>query len=194
MNDIKVVLASGSPRRRELLQQIGISCEQRPPDIDESIAPGELAAAYTSRLAGEKLIAVPADDSDLVIAADTSIECQGEILGKPQSEADFQRMFSLMRGCWHSVWTSVAVRHNGHMQKSSCETRVLMHEPGDEWLLRYWQTGEARGKAGGYAIQGAGAMLIERIEGSYSNVVGLPLFETAQMLRKAGIELPPHAP
>lgn len=205
-----LVLASGSPRRRELLAQAGYSFRVAVADIDESVLPGEAAAEYVARLAREKALAVlaglrasglpgagvqaesPASASRwLVLGADTTVVApQGEILGKPADDQDAARMLRLLSGATHTVMTGVAlVRGLAHQDvaKQSVEqaveqTRVTMRTWSEAEIAAYVASGEPRDKAGAYAIQGYAACAIPRIEGCYFNVVGLPLARVAQMI------------
>lgn len=186
-------LASRSPRRRELLQQIGLEPILLDVDVDETPLPQEAAAAYVSRLAQAKAFAAVAAASlpqdSHVLAADTTVFAGGEILGKPLSFADAQRIWALLPCADHCVMTAVALWHNGQVHSQVVTTSVrFLPIPESEQLL-YWQTGEPCDKAGAYAVQGLAAIYIAQLNGSYSNVVGLPLAETAQLLRQANFPL-----
>ncbi len=186
----QLVLASASDRRRELLNQIGLSVEVCPAEIDESVLDAESAQSYVERLAVEKARKVSATYPDkLVIGADTTIEFGDQILGKPASEDDSVRMLGLIQGESHQVNTGVAVTLGSHTRSCVVQTRVRLRPLTEKQIRSYWRTGEPAGKAGSYAIQGLGAMLVERIEGSYSNVVGLPICETALLLTDFGVTL-----
>jgi septum formation protein len=184
----RLVLASGSPRRRELLERLGLEFDVVPADIDESARPGEDAIAYVERLAREKAVAV-GTDGDVVIAADTTVELDGEIFGKPVDADDARRMLARLSGRTHRVHTGVAVRRDGQARTGSATTFVQMvplHRAAVEWYLG---TGEPFDKAGAYALQGAGGVLVEKVTGSVSNVVGLPLTLLLELARQLGIEL-----
>lgn len=179
-----LILDSSSPRRRELLQQLGLEFEIFSPEIDESVLVGEHVAAYVERLACAKAEAVSVKyPNAIVIAADTSLSIDHHILGKPESKQHAFEMWQRISGRKHDVYSGVCVRTS--TEKSSIvvctqvEFQVLSHSDMDD----YWATGEPVGKAGAYAIQGIAARYIPRIEGSYSNVVGLPLYETVQLLK-----------
>lgn len=182
-------LASNSPRRRELLTQIGVPHRVRAANVDESVQPGERAADYVRRLARSKALAVAALGEPLpVLAADTIVVLDGLLCGKPADEAEGAAMLERLSGRTHEVLTAVALsraRHEPSLRVSSSAVRLrtLSHAE----CLAYWRTGEGRDKAGGYAIQGRAAVFVEHLSGSYSGVMGLPLFETAELLLEAGI-------
>jgi septum formation protein len=188
-----IYLASRSPRRAELLHQLGVACKIVPADIDETPQAMEYSDAYVKRLAFEKAQA----GFDLVIknswavmpvlAADTTVSIDGEILGKPQDEEDAYRMLSRMSGRWHEVHTGIAIASHVDIQIEISSTRVLMDNLSDTLIRAYIATGEPKDKAGAYGIQGLAGALIKRIEGSYSGVMGLPVYETTQLLKQAGI-------
>lgn len=186
-----VYLASASPRRRELLAQVGLVPEVLVQDIDETQQPGELPEAYVTRLAREKAQAALSDPRCTrplpVIAADTTVVCAGRILGKPASLAEAREMLQLLSGHTHQVLTAVAVAEPGACELVVVTTDVRFRTIDDDEIARYWATGEPRDKAGAYGIQGLGAMFVSRIDGSYSGVMGLPLFETLQLLKRFGI-------
>src|SRR5688572_1086317 len=176
-------LASASPRRRQLLELIGVPHVVTPADIDETPLPAEAATVYVTRLAGEKAAAVRRQYPDLpVLAADTTVHVGGAILEKPHSEADCVRMLSLLSGRKHQVYTGLCVISPAGPGVNCVETEVEFRRISREEMSAYWASGEPQGKAGAYAIQGFGAVFVEKITGSYTNVMGLPLFETAQVL------------
>ncbi len=180
----RIVLASQSPRRLELLQQIGITPEVVPADIDESVRAGENPESYVTRMASEKAEALKLPDV-LVIAADTSVVLGDEIFGKPDSEADFVRMMNLLSGQTHQVLTAVACTFDGWNSGQLSKTQVTFRELSAAVIEQYWSTGEPADKAGGYAIQGKGAVFVTHINGSYSGVMGLPLHETSELISEA---------
>jgi len=182
-------LASASPRRRELLSSIGVAVEVRPVAIDETPAPGEGAEAYVARLAREKALAGARRSSLPTLGSDTAVVRDGEILGKPEGPEHAAAMLRSLSGREHRVLTAVAVTGPAGLLEACVTTRVAMREIGDDEIAAYWATGEPADKAGGYAIQGRAAVFIERIAGSHSAVVGLPLFETAVLLRRQGVAL-----
>ena len=190
-----IYLASRSPRRAELLQQMGVLFTVVPADIDETPHAMEQSDAYVKRLAIEKaqagyaLVLQKAWFEMPVLAADTTVSIDGEILGKPQDDEDAYRMLSLMSGRWHEVHTGIAVAQAGHLAMEISSTMVQMDDLSDAVIRAYIATGEPKDKAGAYGIQGIAGSLIKRIEGSYSGVMGLPVYETAQLLKQAGIEL-----
>lgn len=179
-----LVLASSSPRRRELLGQLGLQFDIFSPDIDESVLPGESASAYVERLARSKAEAVQLKYPDaIIIAADTSLGVDGLILGKPESKAHAFDMWQQISGRKHDVFSGVCVRTKNKIYSIVVRTQVEFQALSVQDMESYWATGEPQGKAGAYAIQGIAARYIPRIEGSYSNVVGLPLHETVQLLQ-----------
>lgn len=184
---LRLVLGSASPRRRELLAQIGVVPDDiRPADIDETPAKGELPRIYVRRLAVEKAAAVCAEEDELVLAADTTVSVGRRILGKPADPAQAAEFLTLLSGRRHHVTTAVALRNGSKSRVKVVDTVVKMKRLSDHELSAYLRSGEWRGKAGGYAIQGIGSAFIPFISGSYSNVVGLPLTETAGLLQGAG--------
>jgi septum formation protein len=184
-----VWLASASPRRRELLTQIGIPFTVIPAPVDESRLPGETAEAYVMRLAvakacaGDAAVLATGGHPAPVIGADTSVVLGDTILGKPAHEADAVDMLQSLSGREHRVLTAVAVTKDGHHQARLSETRVRFREISVAEARAYWNSGEPRDKAGAYGIQGLGAVFVESISGSYSGVVGLPIFETTELLK-----------
>ena len=188
-------LASASPRRRELLAQIGVAHTTAVPNIDESVLAGEAPADYVLRMARAKAQAVRGHAGALpVLGADTIVVLDGVICGKPASAADGLAMLGRLSGRTHTVLTAVALAAAGaapaaRLSTSEVTFRRLSHAE----CLAYWESGEPRDKAGGYAVQGRAAVFIERLNGSYSGVMGLPLFETAELLSAAGLPcLPGH--
>ena len=182
-------LASSSPRRRELLAAFGLRYSHAPVDVDESPLRGEAAGDYVRRLARAKAGAGRADGHDLVLGADTAVVLDERIFGKPRDRDDAAGMLAALSGRTHRVLTAVALATPNDCAVAVSDTRVRFRELRPDEALAYWQTGEPSDKAGAYAIQGIGAMFVESIEGSYSGVVGLPLFETAGLLEQAGIDL-----
>ncbi|MCH2041244.1 MAG: Maf-like protein [Saccharospirillaceae bacterium] len=192
-------LASASPRRRELLTQIGVQFELAPVDIDETPKPGEGAQSYVERLAREKavtsLAAIRADGDNndasraVVLGSDTSVIINNEILTKPEDTADAKRMLQRLSGNSHQVFTAVAVVSQQKQSIISVTTDVCFRPLSDDEIDAYIATGEPMDKAGSYGIQGKGAILVDKISGSYSNVVGLPLTETAALLKSFNIEV-----
>ena len=181
-------LASASPRRRQLLDLIGVPHVITPADIDETPHASERADDYVMRLAREKAEAIWALHQDLpVLAADTTVVVDYEILGKPESEADAAAMLGKLSGREHLVHTGVALRTGPSVKVGISTTQVWFESLTPAQIHAYWASGEPQGKAGAYAIQGLGAVFVSNIAGSYTGVMGLPLFETAQMLRHAGI-------
>jgi len=184
-----LILASGSPRRRDLLDALGLAFRVRPVDVDETPHAGEGPRAYVRRLAEEKA-AAQVEPAELVLAADTSVILDGEILGKPTDEADARTMLGRLAGREHLVLTGVALHHAGAGVRTHIEeSRVRIAALTPEEITWYVATGETMDKAGGYAVQGLGAMFVESIHGDYTNVVGLPLPATYRMFKAQGYDL-----
>lgn len=183
-------LASASPRRRELLAQIGISHQVISASVDETRHAGETPELYVLRLALQKArtgrAQLPAADPHPVLGADTAVVIGGEVLGKPRDREEGIAMLRRLSGATHHVYTGVALAGDHEATRLSVSA-VTFRTLTLEECERYWQTGEPADKAGAYAIQGRAAMFISRLEGSYSAVMGLPLFETAELLREAGV-------
>ncbi|MDX1443992.1 MAG: Maf family protein [Gammaproteobacteria bacterium] len=183
------VLASASPRRLDLLRQVGLEPEVRPVDIDETPLPGEAARDYVERLALAKARAAAKGEARPVLGSDTSVVVDGEILGKPVDESDAAAMLERLSGRAHIVMTAVAVVHGDKENHVTVATEVEFAPLSDDEIKAYWKTGEPIDKAGAYGIQGHAAAFIVRVNGSYSGVVGLPLHETTQLLRESGVEI-----
>jgi len=173
----KLILASGSPRRKELLTAAGWEFEAITAGVDESVKPGEDPATYVQRLAKSKADAVAAKlDHGLVLGADTTVVVDNQILGQPVDDQDAKRMLLLLNNKWHEVLTGVAVvRVGGEARVDYETTRVRFAEMSEHEIDWYVSTGEARGKAGAYGIQGAAGLFIKEIQGDYFNIVGLPI-------------------
>ena len=181
-------LASLSPRRRELLAQIGVPHRIAAAGVDESVLAGERAADYVLRIARAKALALFARDASLpVLAADTTVVIDEEILGKPRDAAEGRAMLARLSARTHRVLTAVALATRSGVGFRLSASEVRFRSLSAEECAAYWRTGEPRDKAGGYAIQGRGAVFVEHLSGSYSGVMGLPLFETAQLLSAAGV-------
>src|SRR6056297_546370 len=184
---MRLILGSGSPRRRELLAQIGVVPDDiRPPDIDETPRKQELPRPYCARMAREKATAVVADAGDIVLSADTTVALGRRIMGKPATAGEAAEFLLAMSGRRHKVITAVAVRRGERLWERDVVTSVRMKRLSDQELNAYLATGDWQGKAGGYGIQGPAGALIPWIEGSFTAVVGLPLYETASLLQAAG--------
>jgi septum formation protein len=180
-----LVLASSSPRRRELLSILGVPFTVQSADIDESTRAGESPSQYASRLAREKAQAVAVDRSaDMVLGADTIVILGNEVLGKPRDGEDASRMLQALSGKVHQVTTAVCLAMNGHCHEHVETTGVFMREIPEAEIRDYIATGEPMDKAGAYAIQGGAAKWIYRIEGDYFNVVGLPLAAVWELLQR----------
>jgi len=184
-------LASGSPRRRELLTQIGVSFTAISADIDETPLDHETPSAYVERLARGKAEAgrrsLPIDDGGCVLGADTAVVLDGRILGKPLDQDEARSMLLGLAGRDHEVLTAIALLDGQRCESRVVRSRVRFRPVTEEEAAAYWASGEPRDKAGGYGIQGLGAVFVAGLEGSYSAVVGLPLCETAQLLGHFGI-------
>jgi septum formation protein len=180
-------LASASPRRREILAALGIPITHGGADIDESRQEGEAVESMARRLAREKALA--ASSSLPILAADTLVVLGDEVFGKPASGEHAHDMLSALSGRDHRVLTGVAVRHGEELWAAMSDTTVRFRDIRPDEIEAYWQSGEPAGKAGAYAIQGLGGVFVEAVEGSYSGVVGLPVFETAALLQKVGIDV-----
>jgi len=185
-----LILASGSPRRKILLEQLAIIFEIEPPDVDESLVIGEAPEVYVTRLSDKKAqtIAEKHDGEAVILAADTTVVLRGNILGKPESKEHGLQMLNDLSGTKHDVLTGVSIC-NGHRAETFCvKTEVTFRQLGKKEIDWYWGTGEPHDKAGSYGLQGAGAAFVASLKGSYSNVIGLPLSETVLMLRDFSIE------
>ncbi|TFH74764.1 septum formation inhibitor Maf [Gammaproteobacteria bacterium LSUCC0112] len=186
-----LVLASASPRRRELLTQIGVGFEIIVHDLDESLFPGESPVDYVCRLARAKALAVSQNDLAVkgrpVLGADTIVVIDDLVLGKPSDEHDAHRMLSLLSGREHEVMTAVCICQGEQSALELSRTYVTFKPMSAAEISSYWRSGEPQGKAGAYAVQGLGALFIESLHGSYSGVVGLPIYETARLLTAFGI-------
>ena len=189
--NIDLILASASPRRSELLQQIGVRFVVAAEDIDESQRPAEEAVEYVARLALEKAQAgYRRSDTELpVLGADTIVLCQGKIFGKPGDTDEAIAMLQALSGATHQVVSGVAVVNAQRSEVVVSKTSVTFRTISPQDCLKYWQTGEPKGKAGAYAIQGLGAIFVAHLEGSYSGVVGLPLLETQHLLEKFNVPI-----
>lgn len=184
---MRLILGSGSPRRRELLTQIGVVTDDiRPPDIDETPLKGELPRPYCLRMAREKALAVEAGQEDVVLSADTTVAMGRRILGKPHDVVEAEAFLRLMSGRRHKVITAVAVRKGAQLWEKDVVTDVKMKRLSDAELRAYIASDDWQGKAGAYGIQGLAGALIPWIQGSFTAVVGLPLTETAGLLQAAG--------
>lgn len=187
MNSVRVVLASSSPRRRELLAMIGIPHEVMPADIDETYLPGEDPPAHAERLAREKALRVSEKVPDaVVIAADTIVVVDGDVLGKPRDPDEAATMLRRLSGRSHTVHTAVAVRQASREAFGTESPLVTFRELDDEHIAAYIATGEPMDKAGAYGIQGYGATLVSRVEGDYFAVMGLPLQRTVALIESLG--------
>src|SRR5579871_514778 len=170
-----LILASQSPRRSEILRQAGFSFVVRPANVDETVRDSEAPEDYVKRVARDKACAIEPGRDDIVLGADTTVVIDGRILAKPMDRADAVRMLQLLSGREHVVLTGICLRDAGHSIVDVAETRVRFHPLSTGEIEQYAETGEPMDKAGAYAIQGGAAKFVARIEGSYANVVGLPI-------------------
>lgn len=184
---VRLVLASASPRRSGILALLGIPHEIRASDVEERLLPGELPAVAARRLAERKAAAVGAEAGEVVLAADTIVALGDEALGKPADAAEAEAMLARLSGREHDVFTGLALLRAGRMESSVERTRVRFRSLAPREPAEYVATGEALDKAGAYGIQGRGAALVERIEGDYSNVVGLPVRLLLSLLDRQGL-------
>ncbi len=188
----RLILGSGSPRRLDLLAQIGLVPDDvRPADIDETPRNGELPRAYALRMAEEKADALPPGAGEVVLTADTTVALGRRILGKPADAAEARRFLEWLSGRRHRVFSAVSVRSDHASWRRVNATDVRMKRLSEAEIQAYLATGDWRGKAGGYAIQGPAAAFIPWIQGSHSAVMGLPLAETASLLSAAGVRVAP---
>jgi septum formation protein len=203
---VQIILASASPRRKALLAQINVTPIIHPVELDETPLPDERPLAYVQRLAAEKsslCVATLSTSSGAtlntqsalilgtslpILAADTAVVLDDWTLGKPKNEEDGIAMLTRLSGKTHQVYTAISLRGTQHWQAVNI-TEVTFRKLSESEMMAYWQTGEPLDKAGSYAIQGLGGLFVESIKGSYSGVMGLPLFETAELLAKQGLDL-----
>ncbi len=186
---VKVILASGSPRRRQLLELIGIAHEVRPSNIDETMRPRETPRRHAERLAREKASAIATREPDVItIAADTIVVINRKVLGKPRDRDEARRMLSMLSGREHTVITAVAVARGRKLRSAIEEVRVKFRRLREDEIDAYVDTGEPMDKAGAYGIQGFGATIVECVNGDYFAVMGLPLARVVMLLRDLGVK------
>lgn len=185
----KLILASTSPRRREILAALDLKFTVNGVEIDERCLDGETAEDMVLRLASEKVAVVQSGRSDRVIGADTAVVLGDAILGKPRNRDEAVAMLLSLSNRRHRVLTGVALRGPDGVKTALSETNVYFRAISQDEAHAYWQSGEPRDKAGAYGVQGLGGAFVERLDGSYSGVVGLPVFETVQLLQNAGIDV-----
>jgi len=186
-----IILASASPRRAELLHQIGLEFVISPSDIDESVHQSESVEAYVQRMAITKANVVKhaSHSDDIIIAADTVVSIDGTILGKPVNESHCLDMLASLSGRVHMVHTAVVVSQSDFIGQALSSSEVSFRDISTEEAKNYWLSGEPKDKAGGYAIQGLGGIFVSRLKGSYSGVVGLPIFELTQLLAQIDVSV-----
>jgi septum formation protein len=189
MSEPSLILASSSPRRKEILEAMGVTFTIQTAAVDESPRVGERAADMVLRLAAAKAAAISAGPGQIVIAADTVVVLGEESFGKPVDAGDALRMLARLSGQTHQVMTGLALATPDGLETALSVTDVRFREIDPDEVRRYWQSGEPQGKAGAYAIQGRGGVFVEAIMGSYTGVVGLPVYETARLLRAAGLDV-----
>jgi septum formation protein len=187
---LRLILGSGSPRRLELIAQLGLTpADVRPPDIDENPAQGELPRAYVNRIAREKAEAVPIDDSEVALCADTTVALGRRIMGKPVDAGEAASFLHALSGRRHKVITAIAVKRGDKIWTKDVQSTVAMKRLSNAEVNWYLATDDWQGKAGGYAIQGPASAFIPWINGSFHAIMGLPLPETAGLLTAAGFPL-----
>ncbi|MET4127533.1 nucleoside triphosphate pyrophosphatase [Roseovarius sp. MBR-6] len=187
---MQLILGSGSPRRRDLLAQLGVIPDAiRPPEIDETPRKAELPRPYCARMAREKAQATEAGPDDIVLAADTTVAMGRRILGKPESAGEAAQFLHALSGRRHRVITAVAIRRGARLWERDVLSAVKLKRLSDEEINAYLASGEWQGKAGGYGIQGLAGAFVPWISGSFTGIVGLPLAETAGLLTAAGYPL-----
>jgi septum formation protein len=188
ISDLEVILASQSPRRRQLLDLVGIRHDVRPADVDESLVVGELPEQYAERLAREKAEVISKSAGNaLIIAADTTVVIDEMVLGKPLDVGDAERMLRMLSGRSHTVITAVAASHRGRTVSGVELVDVTFRAVGDDEIRQYVATGEPMDKAGAYGIQGYGATIVRRIDGDYFAVMGLSLVRLVALLGELGV-------
>ncbi len=189
---LPLILASQSPRRKELLEQLGYQFQTISADIDETVLEGESPNDYVIRLAIEKakVVAEKQVPDSVVLGSDTSVIFEDNILGKPENIEQCCQQLSMLSGNTHQVLTAIAAVKNTHIVSALISTDVTFKTLSLEEIKRYWHTGEPQDKAGSYGIQGIGGQFVKQIKGSYSAVVGLPLYETAKLLAELGLPTP----
>lgn len=186
---MQLILASQSPRRKELLGLFHVPFQIRVADIDETMDPEKSAAEEVARVSRAKAMAVPRENDDVVVAADTIVVCGGEVLGKPKDEADAHRMLRLLSGRDHQVMTGMTVLRGETALTTTEITHIHFRELTDGEIRRYIATGEPMDKAGSYGIQGGAALFAEKLQGDYYNVMGLPVCRLGQLLKQIAPEL-----
>ena len=192
MTENQLILASNSPRRKELLSLLGLPFEVVPGDVDETVKKDEPSEHYVQRLAVEKARSLKINPDQVIIAADTVVVDRGEILGKPGDKADAKRMLQKLRGHTHTVMTAITLvsGKTGQIWMDLCKTTVPMREYADLEIEGYIESGDPMDKAGAYAIQHPGFHPVEKLSGCYASVMGLPLCHVARGLRKLGTDVP----
>jgi septum formation protein len=190
MTTPRIHLASQSPRRLEILAALGLEASYGGVNIDESRFPGEVPQAMVLRLAESKAMAAPLHGDTVIIGADTAVVLGDTVFGKPHGKSDCIDILTRLSGRTHEVVTGVAVRTASAVRTAVSISQVSFRAISADEALAYWQSGEPKDKAGAYAIQGKGGVFVETLSGSYSGVVGLPVFETARLLQDAGIRIP----
>lgn len=184
-----LILASQSPRRKELLTQLGYSFTCQPADIDETPMPDEPPEFYVARLAREKAQTIANTNANMVVlGSDTIVALNGDLLGKPIDFDDYQKMMRRLSGSQHQVHTGVAIVQDHQVETIVVSTEVTFKRLTEQDIENYWLTGEPQDKAGSYGLQGIGGQFVVTINGSYSAVVGLPLYETAELLKKFNVD------
>lgn len=188
---MRIVLASASPRRKQYLSYLGLPFEVVVPDVDESTVDGETPQQLVMRLSKLKAKAVSqrlSDNEAVIIAADTVVAYKGQVLGKPQNDDDAFNMIKMLQGDTHEVYTGCTILKGDRISNFAVSTKVTFASLDDELIRTYVNSGESRDKAGSYALQGIAAMLIQKVDGSVSTVVGLPICEVREVLKEFGVK------
>ena len=186
---MNLILASASPRRQELLKLFGVPFTVRVADIDETMDPGAAAFDEVARLSREKALAIPREEEDIVIAADTIVVCEGAVLGKPHTPAEAEKMLRLLSGRDHQVMTGCTVLKGQHRETFTEVTDLHFRNLTEKEIRRYVESGEPMDKAGAYGIQGGAALFCEKMVGDYYNVMGLPVCRLGQVLKACAPEI-----
>lgn len=186
---MKIILASKSPRRKELLEKLGLEFEIRSAPREEEMDPNKDVVSEVGRVSAAKALSVPAADDELVISSDTVVDLDGVVLGKPQTEAEAVGMLSALSGRGHTVHTAVTVKLGSTVRTEVSSTRVWFRSLTDSEIAAYVRSGEPMDKAGAYGAQGLGSLLVQRIDGDFFTVMGLPVCTLGQMLKEFGVDI-----
>ena len=187
--NMKIILASKSPRRKELLEKLGLEFEIRSAPQEEEMDPNKDVVSEVGRVSAAKALSVPASDDELVISSDTVVDLDGVVLGKPVSEEEARRMLASLSGRGHVVHTAVTVKKGDRIRTEVSSTAVWFRELTDGEIDAYVRSGEPMDKAGAYGAQGLGSLLVQRIDGDFFTVMGLPVCTLGQMLKEFGVDI-----